>query len=198
MKKILAFALALAAAPVAAAPVQWSVAEGGNGHWYDVVWDHGYVSWKDAAKKAGASSHLGQFGYLATITSAAEQLFLNGVNRAYASSSPYHHGTYVAAWLGGTDRSHEGAWEWVTGESFDYTNWMPHQPNNVLSQDYLVGWASGDKWNDCWSYCVTPSVQKYVVEYDSAPSAVPLPATLPLIAVALGGLGWASRRRKAT
>ncbi len=192
-----AIALTLAAAlPAAALPVQWSAADGGNDHWYELVWDHGSISWTDARAKAEASSHGGQFGYLATVTSAAEQLFLNAINADFVSNSPYHWGTYTTAWLGGSDRDGEGHWEWVTGETFDYENWAPFQPNNFLNQDYLVGWAWGDEWDDCWNKCLLPVVQKYVVEYDNAPSAVPLPATLPLVALGLGGMGIVSRRRR--
>ena len=57
-----------------AAPVQWSVADGGNDHWYEVVWlGIGQITWNTANSSATSSSHLGQTGYLATITSAAEQ-----------------------------------------------------------------------------------------------------------------------------
>ena len=53
--------------PANAAPVQWSVESGGNGHWYEAVYTGSptsYISWDDA--KAGAEA---PGGYLACITS---------------------------------------------------------------------------------------------------------------------------------
>jgi len=33
--------------------------------------------------------------------------------------------------LGGTDENFEGSWSWVTGEEWDYTNWLAEEPNNT-------------------------------------------------------------------
>ena len=182
------------AAPVSAAPVQWTSASGGNDHWYEVIWLRiGEISWSYAKAAAEARTHLGQSGYLATITSGAEQSFLNSLNAAYTASSPYHSGTYVRAWLGGHDSTTEGTWEWVTGEAFSYTNWAGGEPNDYRGEDALVGWWSGSKWNDCDNYC---GIHKFVVEFDNLPSEVPLPASLPLAAAGFGVLGWLGRRRK--
>lgn len=193
MKKILAStAIALGlAAPAAAAPVQWSA----NGHWYEVIWAHTSVTWNQAKSMAESMTHGGQSGYLASITSAAEQAFVNGVNAAFAASSSHHHGQYVSAWLGGNDIASEGTWAWTTGEAFTYTNWASGEPNDYSSgEDNMLGWWSGDRWNDCSGTC--SGVQKFVVEYDSAPGQVPVPASLPLALGAFGLAGLISRRRK--
>jgi hypothetical protein len=187
--------------PAVAAPVQWTTAAGGNDHWYEVVWPNtGPLSWSTANSLAQSSTNLGQSGYLATITSAAEQIFLNTLNSAFALASSAHHGEYVRAWLGGSDAADEGEWEWGTGEAFTYTNWAPGQPNDwgTLGQDHLSGWYNGDQWNDCRDYTGSCGIYKYVVEYDSAtvPSPVPVPATLPLVIAGLGALTFFGRRRK--
>ncbi|MBL3702361.1 hypothetical protein GI582_06605 [Sulfitobacter sp. BDSS02] len=188
------------AAPAVAAPVQWKAAEGGNDHWYEVVWNknsYGWgqnISWTGANAKATSSTHNGMSGYLATITSAAEQMFLNALNAAFTASSPAHSGTYVTAWLGATDRDSEGNWIWENGEAFTYSNWASGEPNNYWNEDYLMGWYSGDKWNDGWN---SASLQKYVVEYDAPPiSNVPVPASLPLAAAGFGVFGLIARRRR--
>ena len=41
----------------------------------------------------------------------------------------------MAFWLGGTDTTIEGRWEWVTGRcNFSFTDWHANQPS---WQDYL-------------------------------------------------------------
>ncbi len=192
MKKLLATAAVAIglAAPAAAAPMQWA----SNGHYYEVIWAHASITWNQAKNLAGSLSHLGQTGYLATITSAAEQTFVDGVNAAFAASSSHHHGTYVQAWLGGNDIAQEGTWTWNTGEAFSYTNWAGGEPNNYYGEDHLLGWWSGNRWNDCDGTC--NGVQKFVVEYNSAPSQVPVPASLPLALGAFGLAGLIARRRK--
>lgn len=192
MKKFLATAaisLGLAA-PAAAAPMQWA----GNGHWYEVIWAHTSITWNQAKSMAESLSHMGQTGYLASITSAAEQSFVNSVNAAFTASSSSHHGTYVRAWLGGNDIASEGTWTWTTGEAFTYANWAGGEPNNYFGEDHMLGWWSGDKWNDCSGTC--NGVQKFVVEYDSAPGQVPVPAAMPLMLGAFGLAGLIARRRK--
>ena len=184
MKTIIStcFAASLLASPMGAAPVQWTVASGGNDHWYEYVDVN--TDWDSAAALAAGMTHLGASGYLATITSAAEQLFLNTIN------------SHIA-WLGGSDRASEGNWEWVTepggSVALSYTNWSGGEPNNCCGgENYLVGWWFGDTWNDLrpndtWGAGM-------LVEY--SPAAVPLPASLPLLGAALGAVALIRRRRK--
>lgn len=202
IKHLMAAGVALAALATAtqAAPVQWSSADGGNDHWYEVLYLGYNISWSDAQAHATGLTHNGEAGYLATITSAEEQSFLNGVNSAWVANSPNHSGQYVTAWLGG-HRDSNGAFGWVTGEEFsDYENWNSGEPNNYRGEDELVGWWSGDKWNDCATH--TCSVYKFVVEYGSSydnnnnPPPVPLPAGLPMALAGFGLMGWIGSRRK--
>ena len=105
--------------PVAfAAPTVWSIASGGNGHAYEVV--NSNVYWIAARADAASRAYLGASGYLATITSPAEQNFIISTffnpNAAYDSTPAY--------WLGATDdhalypTASEGNWKWITGEPF--------------------------------------------------------------------------------
>lgn len=122
------FAMGLAA-PVAAAPVQWSSGVGGNDHWYDVITVGSAIKWTDANASATSMTHLGESGYLASITSAAELTFVNALNAAL----PPFFGTYVESWFGGTDAASEGTWTWSLGETFvPYTNWNTGEPNNLF------------------------------------------------------------------
>ena len=96
-------------------------------------------------------------GHLATITSQAEQVFIVSNN------------TYGDMWLGATDKDSEGKWKWVTGESFEYTNWDSIEPNNytaVISEgeDFMHICKSTGKWNDTTYY--TSAIVGFIVEYD--------------------------------
>jgi len=181
-----------------AAPVQWTSASGGNDHWYEVIWAHANLTWNQANAAAQSLVHDGETGYLASITSAAEQAFLNGVNNAFTTASSSHHGTYVTAWIGANDAAVDGAFEWTSGEAFGYSNWAGGEPNNWGGdEDYVQGWWSGDDWNDAGLYS---TLQKYVVEYDSATNnntnPVPVPASLPMALAGFGVMAWIGRRRK--
>jgi cysteine-rich repeat protein len=100
-------------------------------------------------------------GYLATVTSSAEQSYLitsvmrsDGVDRY---------------WLGLTDAVTEGSYKWVSGEPFSYSNWKSGEPNNSGNEDCVeyrwscsfFGGCSPDGWND--QSCGTSL--SYVCEY---------------------------------
>lgn len=185
MKKALS-ALAACATLTAsawAAPTQWTVASGGNDHWYE--WIQAATDWDTARAAALASSFNGQAGYLATITSAAENAFV-GNNMAQ--------GTTV--YVGGSDAAVETEWRWVDGPEagnlFSYTNWNPGEPNNLGGEHVLhINFGTALGWND-----IPASLgYGYVVEYNAAPTAISSPATWALILPALLAAVWASRRR---
>jgi hypothetical protein len=179
-----AFAAGILISPAAAAPVQWA----GNGHWYEYIDATAYDSFADALAAAAALSYLGYQGYLATITSADEQAFLNTVN----SSG-------ITAWLGGSDAATEGDWRWVTGPeagtAFVYSNWAAGEPNDFSGEDGLLGWWTGDTWNDIYDGFSEFGI---VVEYSEITPTpeVPLPAALPLLLGAVGATGFLARRRR--
>ncbi|MDA3918473.1 MAG: lectin-like protein [Deltaproteobacteria bacterium] len=114
-----------------------------NNHWYQRM--DLYQTWHEAKEYC---ENWG--GYLATPTSLEENQFVyeNFIN----GDIP---------WLGGTDESSEGIWEWVTGETWNYSNWAIDEPTNCCPPEicggsectpehYLTYWGdpNGDKWND--------------------------------------------------
>ena len=112
----------------------------GNGHWYQRF--DNTMTWHDAKDYC---ENLG--GYLATINSQAEDDFVYDNLGAF---SPHE---YV--WLGATDEAQEGTWKWVTGESWNFTNWDSGEPNNCSGiEHYLVYFTPnfhGNRpglWND--------------------------------------------------
>ncbi len=132
----------------------WLPSSGGNGHTYEFV-SAPSISWAAARDAAVARG-----GYLATITSPAENDVIVA-NR----SDPYF-------WIGGYQPTGSpepaGGWRWVTSEPFTYSNWSANEPNNLganenfLELDGIVG-----RWNDNSSG--RTSSFGYVVEYTGTP-----------------------------
>lgn len=137
----------------------------GNGHLYQYIADAG--TWNAAKTKAEALTRYGATGYLATITSDSENVFVT----ARLSN---------AGWMGANDGVVEGAWRWVTGPENgtqfwsgtsggstvggNYANWGTGEPNNAGDEDcgqYLAGGTG--KWNDL--PCGSTSLPGYVAEF---------------------------------
>ncbi|MCP4352195.1 MAG: hypothetical protein GY795_42590, partial [Desulfobacterales bacterium] len=102
-----------------------------NGHFYEVFTDT-EVTWHQA--KAIAED---MGGYLATITSAEEQQFIEDL--LISSGAPT--GAY---WFGLVETGTEGIYTWDNGESLSsYTNWCDGEPNN--------GWGGESVGNILWT-----------------------------------------------
>jgi hypothetical protein len=128
------------------AAVQWKVSEGGNGHWYQYVFER--VTWPDANSRAAAAS-----GYLVTLTSQGENAFVNSIVPT----------RYLA---GGFQQSSacEPAcdWQWSNGEAWSYSNWNPGEPNNAGNEDYLLVNPGFPGWND-----ITAEQIQFVIEWSA-------------------------------
>lgn len=187
----------LTSAPLHAVPVQWSSGVGGNDHWYEVLslTQLQNPSWQNARTAALARSHLGMAGYLATVTSAAENAFLTSLSGA-------------VGYLGGSDETTEGTWRWVDGPEAGqafwingvtqpgfFANWNGGEPNNSGNEDYVhTNFILAGGWNDIPN---TGSTSVFFVEYGPMPPpVVPEPVTLGLLGLGLLGVGVASRRRR--
>jgi len=177
---VLAFPVAVIANGVFALPTQWTIDDGGNGHFYELVLTES--TWFEARELTEFMFFNGQNGNLLTITSLEENSF---VVDTFGSDL---HRTFLGAIQDPSSSDPAANWTWVTDEDFDFTNWAPGEPNDDqgLKEGVLEFSGPGDslgQWNDTRNDAVRLG---FVVEYVPAPSA-----SLVLI---LGGVSLARRR----
>ena len=147
--------------------VQWEAASGGNGHWYKAVINTNGLSWTQMDQLAATEG-----GYLATITSAAENLFVFSLVNSpefFSGDGGNGAGPAIGGYqLDGQSDSSVG-WTWETGEPWDYTNWAPGQPD-LLSETRLHFWSGSQgvpapTWNNLPADA--SNVGGYVIERDN-------------------------------
>jgi hypothetical protein len=181
--------------PAAAVVVEWTVASGGNGHFYERV--ETPVAFATARAAALASTHNGLAGYLVTVTSEAENEFL--INLAGG-----------IGWTSGSDEAVEGTWRWLDGPEAGviywqdgvtqtYADWGAGEPNTFrgIQEDYMViKFGQTAFWNDL----PFDSGQGYYVEYSAAPATggVPEPSAWALMILGFGLAGTAVRSSRRT
>jgi hypothetical protein len=214
----LALAALLLLAPTSfAAPIVWSTEAGGNGHSYGFVRLYNNESWSESSDMAEATTlEDGSLGYLATITSAEEQAFIQnavlptfGVNKNQVWIGGQQDAEPVDG-TSGAPLTPSAGWKWIVNtsvapESWSYTNWLSeNEPSNEgnIDERFLTMWVhyynSGvdlrGRWND--EDDVAPStavIIGMIVEW--SPASVPEPATAALSALGLGLLALRLRRR---
>ncbi|MBU0800248.1 MAG: cadherin domain-containing protein, partial [Alphaproteobacteria bacterium] len=126
-----------------------------------------------AQANANAALLNGQGGYVATVTSAAENTYL----RSIISST---------VWLGGTDSAVEGEWRWQGGAEAGqlfwqgaaggavqnglYAGWNGGEPNNSGGNEDGIELRTNGSWNDT----NVNGARAYVIEWDGADVLAPL------------------------
>ena len=168
-------AVALLAGFAGAQPEPWKHPDG-TIHYYDAISTPSGLNWNSAR-----DSSVGHGGYLATITSQAENNFIFNL----VDSSRYWYtrpggGRLAGPWLGGTQDfdSHESdsGWQWVTGESMNYLNWTPGQPDNNGDENALhFGESAGVRvptWDD--ASALDDSIRGFVRELSADTTTIGL------------------------
>jgi hypothetical protein len=200
MPAFLVLLVALGWSSVATAlPIEWTVASGGNGHFYEAVYTGTRIYWDDAETLAEAAG-----GYLATVTSVQEHAWV--VANVLPLIPSWQGDNAVGPWVGGYQDTSSpsysepgGGWSWVTGEAWDYTNWLGTEPNDSPIQpgpeNYLhyatQGGISNAGWNDNGVDLDHLLVDSYIIE------VVPEPSTALLLGMGMVGLAARERRRPA-
>lgn len=134
----------------------------GTGNFYQLI--SGPVD--HATALAAVTALSGVTGHLVTITSAAENAFVQTLAAG------------AAIWIGGTDAASEGAWVWGAGpeaglqfwqgtsggsaQNNFYTNWLAGQPNAGAANEDGVAMAADGTWSD---QAVTATFA-YVIEWE--------------------------------
>ncbi len=114
-------------------------------------------------------------GDVVSINSEDEQVWLNSVV-----------GFTERLWIGLSDEDVEGAFEWDSGEIFDYSYWAANEPNDSAGEDYV--WMNWDQTNGRWNDVpLGAGPVRAIIE------VVPAPGSVALLAV--GGLAVGRRRR---
>jgi len=153
--------------------VQWPASQGGNGHWYKAVLASSGITWYNAQNIATSVG-----GYLATITSAAENEFVYSL---VASNSAYWvyddaFNQWYGPWLGGFQPPRfsgpAAGWEWVTGETWNYTNWCTGEPNDYLVNENALQFIGRPSITDfCWNDNYgSNEFNSFIIEFDSNPN----------------------------
>jgi hypothetical protein len=181
-------------------PTEWSVADGGNGHFYEFINYQAITSWTFARDDAASMMLGGSAGHLVTITSAAEDAFLLTNFGSYIGD-PNTGVPGIFAWIGLSDAASEGNFQWVTGEAFSYSNWAPSEPNNLGDEDYVQLWRRNFgggplwSWNDAGNNPQSLAYSGAIVEFDG-PFSSPTPEPVSMaIWGTIGGLALFLRRR---
>lgn len=212
MKRTLSFLLGvflLCPSLVAAAPVQWSSAVGGNDHYYEVILfgpiPGSYLNWDQARNEAAARTYLGGQGYLATLTSQTENNFVaTNLLAPLAGLANYN---LKDVWLGGYQTPNQAnpnaGWNWVTGETWSYTNLGSSEFNdygtvgsNMIENneenwlEFSFSWYPEGRWSDIGPGPNEGRIVGYLAEY-----AVPIPGAVWLLASGLVGLVLVRRNR---
>ena len=130
---------------------EWRVADGGNGHWYQVSLQRG--SWNTSRV---ACEQLA--GHLVTITSAGENTFVVQLGSSNL-------------WLGASATESTGctltAWQWVTGEPMNYLNWAGGEPG--LCAETCMQFASWGGYSGGWNnyFCDWSQAPGYIIEWSA-------------------------------
>ncbi|MBS1740402.1 MAG: T9SS type A sorting domain-containing protein [Bacteroidetes bacterium] len=158
------------------------------GHSYVFVSAPG-IKWTDAlvaAESAVDPTGAGRKGYLATITSEAENVLAYAATQfLLPNGQSYGH----PSWLGGSDASEEGVWRWMTGPeagmqfsgqdltfaSFvdgylpqlpcGYHKWAKYEPNNSNGVENYLHLQGQNQWNDYPNQVNTADIDGYLVEF---------------------------------
>ena len=149
-------------------PVQWSVADGGNGHWYEGFAEIDEITFEEANAYAVSKG-----GYLVSITNEGESNFIKNNVANNADLWVYDiNGCFCGGPLIGGYRDSYDNWQWVDGSNWKWAGWHSGNPDGASedSQSVRLWDFSTKKWVDHRNVGEDGSIViSYIVEWDSLP-----------------------------
>jgi hypothetical protein len=194
--------LTIAFAPAASAVlVEWPVASGGNGHFYEAVAFGADIDWPQAKIEAEDRG-----GHLATVNSGPEGDFIVSSVIPLTLWQPDTRGPgfpdLFGPWIGGLQPAGIPApadgWQWITAESFSPTFWAAGEPNDINDESFLHFYGKNsvvaNTWNDYrnGNPLGGGNIRSFVVEYTGIPEASSM-IMGSLLSCALAVAGWCRR-----
>lgn len=179
-------------------------------HFYEYVPSSG--SWTTAKTSASNRSYFGRAGYLATMSSEAENNFIWKLMSSDGWFGGSDDVTEVNIAKGSTafasQAAVEGKWHWVTGPekgtqfsngntpsttviSGQYHKWAGGEPNNAGSENFAQFYsANSGQWNDL----PNTNLPGYICEYGDMPGDITSGITISTRAIEISGAssGWVS------
>ena len=171
-------------------------------HFYEYV--SGTISWTNSKTSASNRSYFGRVGYLATMSSEAENNFIWKLMSSDAWFGACDEMNEVNASKGTTSFASqaavEGRWHWVTGPekgtnfsigntpsitlvSGQYHKWAPGEPNNSGGEHYGQFYSSNNgQWNDL----PNTNLPGYICEYGDMPGDITSSTTIFTRQVSVG------------
>ena len=126
--------LAIGSLAAAQNAVEWRVADGGNGHWYERIArnDQSWTALRALCEARG--------GHLVSITSAAESSMAVAVMAGQSCIIGGFQDRKASNYL-----EPAGGWRWCTNEPIEWSNWNQAEPNNApgLGEDIMAAYPSG-------------------------------------------------------
>ena len=159
--------LAVSSSALAQDAVQWRVEDGGNGHWYQGTSVEPPVNWLTAKVLAHDRG-----GYLATVTSTEEFLWIASVSRNAPSLWVGTRGPFLGGQQAPGSTTTTSGWSWLTGEPW-FAVWGTSNcgADNFDGADVLTlgrcNSNAGDSYNDWPSGLSSPDIKGYVIEWSS-------------------------------
>ncbi|MBG81000.1 MAG: hypothetical protein CMJ39_09865 [Phycisphaerae bacterium] len=153
IKSIIAMVMTTSISMAHGEPVQWTEAEGGNGHWYQVITtETGFPNHQPEAYFELAES---RGGYAVSITSLEEDLFIYDLS--IGTPGAWEPGPGFGPVLGGRSTGNCDFW-WVNGDPWGYSSWGPADPGcNGEYVAYCICGQSSPNETERWWIDADPS-----------------------------------------
>ena len=168
-------------------------------HYYEYV--SGSITWTNSKTSAEGRSYFGKVGYLATMSSEAENNFIWKLMSSDAWFGACDEYTYVNGALGTTTYASQAAveqkWHWVSGPekgtqfsngsttlTGQYSKWAGGEPNNSGGEHYGQFYSSNSgQWNDL----PNTNLPGYICEYGGSTGDITNNTTIFTREVSVGG-----------